>query len=77
MERQMNMTKRYDDFFRLTKDAQAAATLVLAEVLQGTTHNVDITFDNGKGHLDVEAKLEAKLGGVYSGRPIQVEHRGY
>jgi hypothetical protein len=63
----MNMTQRYDHFFKLTKDAQAAATLCLAEVIQGTTHNVDLTFNNGAPTLDVEV-----AGGRY---PIQVEQR--
>lgn len=64
----MNITQRYDHFYKLTKDAQASATLCLAEVIQGTTHSVDITFDNGSG------TLKAEVGGTF-GNPVQVERR--
>jgi hypothetical protein len=49
---------------------QAAATLVLAEVIQGTTHSVDLTFDNGSGELGINATV-----GGNSRNPIEIEQR--
>lgn len=65
----MNMTQRYDNFYRLTSDAQAAATLCLADVIQGTTHSVDLTF-NQERNLSIDATVSGE-----PRYPIQVEQR--
>lgn len=50
--------------------SQAAATLVLAEVLQGTTLSVDVSFDQNS-----PLHAEASVGGGWDKHPVQVEQR--
>lgn len=46
--------------------SQAAAMLVLADVIQGTTHSVDLTFDGGNDRMKVEVGGDERY-------PIQVK----
>lgn len=82
VERDMNIAQRFSDFRTLVEESspvvamehagaisQAAATLVLAEVMQRTTHYVDLSFDQNS-----PLKAEASVGGDYQ-YPLQVEQR--
>lgn len=77
----MNIAQRFKELHTVVKNqtpggsdhygavSQAAATLVLAEVLQGTTHSVDISFDQNS-----PLHAEATVGGDQR-YPVQVEQR--
>jgi len=75
----MNIKTRFQEYCKATHHAahadiepspdaviQAAATLVLAEVIQGTTHAVDLTFDGGTNRMNVEVSGDERY-------PIQVQ----
>lgn len=77
----MNIAQRFKELHAVVKNqthggadhfgaiSQAAATLVLAEVLQGTTHTVDLSFDQNS-----PLNVEASVGGDQR-YPVQVEQR--
>lgn len=78
----MNVAQRFKELHTVVRNetpggsvhngaiSQAAATLVLAEVLQGTTHSVDLSFDQNSPPL----RSEVSVGGSYA-NPVQVEQR--
>lgn len=78
----MNIAQRFKELRKVVEQAtpgsgtatagnisQAAATLVLADVLLGTTHSVDLSFDQNS-----PLSVEASVGGDQR-YPVQVEQR--